>query len=124
MQCKKCGEDKPESEMAVYAGSVTETCKACRWKRGGGDTPKKSGAAVSSKKAKASEATAAADLTVVVAAGLGFSAVVDGESLVISQANSAREDDDDNITLSKTEAKVLFAQFAPWIGMQISEVAS
>jgi hypothetical protein len=44
--------------------------------------------------------------------GFGFRATVENDRLVIEQDDS--EGKTDNLVLSRTEAKVLFAQFAEW----------
>lgn len=45
--------------------------------------------------------------------GFGFRAAIEDDRLSIEQDDSAG--DTDNITLSRTEAKVLFAQFSEWV---------
>lgn len=53
-------------------------------------------------------------LAVSMAAGFGFDAVVDGDNVLrITQYNS--DGDADELVLSRTEAKVLFAQFHDWV---------
>lgn len=114
MKCKKCGEQKAPGEMAKYAGEPTDICKACRW---GKETPKAKPAADAppAEAAPAVPRNGAAQSEIVVEASLGFAAKIDGDSLVITQANASRENDDDNITLTRAEAKRLFDSFGEWI---------
>lgn len=124
--CKKCKCSKAKGEMSLWGGEISEICLDCRKKmkaeRGGGDSSKPTKAAKDAKPAPADE-PAATDDQLVVHAGLGFSAAIDGENLVVSQANPNREDDPDNLTLSKSEAYVLIKKFAPWAGVELKEVA-
>lgn len=111
--CKKCQQEKPKGEMAVYAGEVTETCMACRWPNRVVKAPATSGDALPA--VVPAPRLAIAPTEIVVEASLGFAAKVDGDNLVISQANHSRENDDDNITLTRSEARKLFDLFGEWI---------
>lgn len=114
MKCKKCGEEKTAAQMAKYAGEPTDICKACRW--GKGPAPSSKVEVVVTPPAPLPQVQPSTMPTeCVVHASLGFCARVDGDSLVISQANSSRENDDDNITLTRQEAKRLFDTFGEWI---------
>jgi hypothetical protein len=101
--CKKCDKDKNKAEMSLWGGGVSEVCLACReaMKR-----PRKADVsqAKPSSPAAASEDT---DLAIECLAGLGFSAALDGEQLVVVQGT-------DNLTLAKHEARQLFEKFAEW----------
>jgi hypothetical protein len=59
----------------------------------------------------------AGEVELEVQAGLGFRAALVDEQLVITQAGEPK---DDNVTLSKSEAYVLFAKFARWAGIALS----
>lgn len=123
--CKHCKCEKPNREMATWGGAVTETCLECKAVRKAGRAGAKNGVAP----APAPLPTIAPKQNghpaeIVVEASLGFAAKVDGESLVISQANSSRENDDDNITLTRSEAKVLFAKYSHWVGLDSTEAAA
>lgn len=115
--CKYCKCDKPNREMATWGGSVTETCLECKEarraaKKGGGvkvDPPALADAAP----AAAPASTDSLDLSV--EGSIGFTASVDEQGrLVVAQDNSSRAEDPDNITLTRAEAKTLFARFAKW----------
>lgn len=62
---------------------------------------------------KAAPVAVDGELALEVQAGLGFNAAIDGERLAIVQ-------DSDNVTLSKSEAYVLFAKFAEWAGFKVA----
>lgn len=111
--CKTCETEKPDDEMVVRRGNPIRLCKVClgnsiRGKRGGGNTSKKRRAAV---KRKASRKEAPPELTadeLEVLPGAGFkSFLTEDDRLQINQGA-------DNVVLSKTELKVLSAQYAPW----------
>lgn len=115
--CKRCHQAKPADEFGDDIRTETgkaRTCRAC--KKPGGGRSKGGGSAV--KKQKAAEAAPAAAVEALPAQridlepGFGMSAYVDGNRLVLEQANNAGSVE--NVTLSRTEAKVLFAQFAEW----------
>lgn len=41
IKCKHCGNEKPESEMAVRGGKPSKVCIECKETRGGGEPRKK-----------------------------------------------------------------------------------
>lgn len=72
---------------------------------------------------KVSSAAADHSNALTMAAGFGFeSDIVDGK-LQLVQRDSDGEPSTD-VTLSPTEAKVLFAKYASWAGLELSESAS
>ncbi|HSW34697.1 MAG TPA: hypothetical protein VLH36_13885 [Steroidobacteraceae bacterium] len=109
--CQRCGEAKGADDMVVRGGKPSKTCKACfsasfQKKSGGGK-------AVKAKKADPAPKPVKLDhLSLEIARGYGFRASAENEQLVIEQ------DDDQGqtatVVFSRTEAKVLFAQFAEW----------
>jgi hypothetical protein len=114
--CKVCKESKPIRDMRVWGTNPTETCQVCHdakkaAKNGSAATPPE--APKDSPRPEPRPINRVSE--VIVEASLGFAAKVDGENLVISQANSSRENDDDNVTLTRSEAKRLFDSFGEWI---------
>lgn len=109
--CKICKCEKPNREMASWGGTVTETCLECKAAKKAAKGAKEPAPDSAS---PAPSSPPADGLEIVVAASLGFAAKLDGESLVITQANHTRENDDDNISLTKVEAKALFAKYGDW----------
>lgn len=97
--------------MVVRGGKPSKTCKACFsasfQKKSGGGKP------VKTRKAEpAPEPVKISGLHLELARGYGFRASAESEQLVIEQ------DDDQGqtatVVFSRTEFKVLAAQFAPW----------
>ena len=82
---------------------------------GGGDPSKKRDPAVN----KATPAPLAADTGLTVQPGCGFSANLIDDDLVINQGNVNRPDQDDSVTLSKSEFYVLVRKYAPWAGIEL-----
>src|SRR4051812_1090763 len=118
--CKVCKGEKPNREMAMGGGGVTATGlegKAeKKAKRNGGAVKADPPASPSPTPPPApSLPRPTVPREISVAPSLGFTASVDGNSLVIAQANGSRENDDDNITLTREEAKALFDTFGEWI---------
>lgn len=114
--CKVCKSEKPTRAMRMWGGIATETCQDCY------DAKKGAKASGAVKPADAEQQPkppaprlAIAPTEIIVEASLGFAAKVDGDNLVISQANHSRENDDDNITLTRSEARKLFDLFGEWI---------
>lgn len=120
--CKVCKESKAVRDMRAWGTNVTETCQVCydaKKAAKNGAPPKSSEkapeAAASPPPAPAPRLIAVTEM--ICEASLGFTARIDGEQIVISQANGAREEltADDNITLTRAEAKKLFDAFGEWI---------
>jgi hypothetical protein len=109
MICKHCKNDKPKGEMATWGGKVTETCLDCK--------AEKKAARNGAKLPTPEVPRLPGPLIIEVAPSMGFTAQLEGDQLVIAQDNAKRADDPDNITLSKDEAKVLFAMFGGWAGV-------
>lgn len=112
--CKFCKAEKPNREMSTWGGSTTETCLECKEKRKADRKEVKSATP-----APASPAPSGIEgvLKIEFLPSLGFSASIDEDKLVITQANGSRENDDDNITLTKEEANGLFRLFGAWAGV-------
>ena len=116
--CRKCGnEGFAAAAMLMRKGKPSQVCREC-WtaSRNGGATVAKA-TKVQAKTAKSQPAAAPEPvkldgLSLELARGYGFRASAENGQLVIEQ------DADDGATatvvFSKTEAKVLFAQFAEW----------
>lgn len=119
--CKVCKASKAIREMRQWGGKDTETCQACydakKAHKGSGSAPAPEVPAASPAPAAPSDPPPrrAQASEIVVEASLGFAAKIEGDCIVISQANHTRENDDDNITLTRAEAKRLFESFGEWI---------
>jgi hypothetical protein len=113
--CKRCGEDKAADAMIVRAGKPSRLCRDCFAISFAGRGKAKSG--WGSVKAKAEKAPPPVRLNghaLEILAGYGFRARVEDDRLVIEQDDS--EGNTADLILSRTEAKVLFAQFGEWAG--------
>lgn len=107
VKCKKCKQDKPAAQMSKWGGKPSKVCLKCRE----GEKP-----AAEAEAPKVNGSDGAHPMLLSVAASIGFMAQVsDDGMLVISQANSSRPDDPDNVTLTRAEAKRLFDAFGVWI---------
>ncbi|MCU0973841.1 MAG: hypothetical protein MUF80_07805 [Burkholderiales bacterium] len=96
--CDVCGESKPDGAFRKFGRGRKKTCEACE-----------SGLAASD--GAVGDPPPVAELTLAVERGHGFRARAQDGQLIVEQ------DADDGcaiVVLSKTEAKVLFAQFAGW----------
>lgn len=118
--CKVCSESKAIRDMRMWGGKATETCQTCYdAKKAGKKAPAGERAEPDAPAPAPAPRPRPTNLVaeVIVEASLGFAAKVDGENLVISQANGSREDmhADDNVTLTRAEAKRLFDSFGEWI---------
>lgn len=117
--CQRCGETKDAGDMCVRGGKPSKTCKACF----SASFQKKSGGGKRVTKAKLEPVGVPGEhyglqpvklngLSLEIARGYGFRASAEDGQLVIEQ------DDDQGqtatVVFSRTEAKVLFAQFAEW----------
>jgi hypothetical protein len=114
--CKRCGESKPADQFGDDKRTETgkaRTCQACKKPRGGRPKGSGRGRAKSKRKAKASAPVAEHETpTLHLDAGFGLQAAIDGSTLVLKQPDSQGKVD--TIILSRTEVKVLFAQFGEW----------
>jgi hypothetical protein len=106
--CKVCKESKAIREMRQWGGLATETCQACY------DAKKAQKGTALIPAPSTEPARTPSPFVIEVAPTMGFSAQIEDNLLVISQTNAKREDDPDNITLSRNEAKVLFKLFGDW----------
>jgi hypothetical protein len=118
-RCTRCATTKAADDFGknrTNPDGLSYWCKACvrtaYLEKKGGKKPKAtSRAQKAAPPAPQPESTA---LAVSMAAGFGFDAVVDGDNVLrITQYNS--DGDADELVLSRTEAKVLFAQFHDWV---------
>lgn len=118
IKCKHCDIEKLESDMSIWNGKPSKVCLECKKthptgrgaaKVNGGGSPEKK------RPAAARKPRAAADLELALpAGGHGFTAVVTEEdTLLITQENDGAADD--NIVLTKHEARQLFDKFGEWI---------
>lgn len=115
--CKRCGESKPASEYGDDSRTETgkaRTCRACKKPISG--RPKGTGTVAKARQTRAlatiAEASPAPTLALELHPGFGVRAYVEDGRLVLEQG---RDDGAvDNVTLSRTEVKVLFAQFVEW----------
>ena len=96
--CKVCKESKAIRDMRMWGENVTETCLVCYEAKKAGKKTAPEGAppAAPSAPTAAPPKPAIAPTEIVIEASLGFRAVVDGDNLIITQANHTRENDDDN----------------------------
>lgn len=103
--CKTCGERKPAEDMIKRAGKPSSLCRACF------------AATLKGKKKPKATVTAAPALALDLERGYGLRASVENGILAIEQdqENDAGELQTTTLVLSRTEAKVLFAQFAEWV---------
>lgn len=132
LTCKKCNAEKPEDQMKVRGGKPSKVCIECddaakaereRLKKILRDAreesirtrkKRKKSASVATTKAKAKRVVAVEPNEVRIMPGLGVHAfITEDERLQISQKNDNAPND--NIVLSRTEAKVIFAQFHDWV---------
>jgi hypothetical protein len=121
--CKVCKESKAIRDMRQWGDKPTETCQDChdakKAQKKNGDAPGADPVAPTERVAEPAAAPtpprSPAPTEIIVEASLGFAAKIDGDCIVISQANGNRENDDDNITLTRAEAKRLFESFGEWI---------
>lgn len=118
-RCSKCQSTKPVSEFNGNKSApdgFSYWCRPCA--KAAYDERRNGSKAKATRKAPKAAAPAAkpepaAALAVTMAPGFGFEAAVDENGVLrISQPN---EEGADEIVLSRTEAKVLFAQFHDWV---------
>lgn len=106
--CRICKGDKSKAEMALWGGKVSEVCLVCKAAK----KAQRQGVVIEH---VPDAPRLPAPLVIQVAPTMGFTAQIDENNLVITQANGSRENDDDNITLSRDEAKALFKLFGEWV---------
>lgn len=124
-RCTRCESTKPVSVFGKNKSTpdgFSYWCKDCvraayREKNG---TPKaKTKSKVTPAKSQANKAAepaaVAPDLTVRMLPGLGFEAELDADDNVLRVRQANSEGGADELVLSRTEAKVLFAQFHDWV---------
>ena len=100
--CDTCEQSKPDAAFRPKGRGRSKTCQACEEGSGesGNATP---------------EATVTIENPLEVLPGFGFRASIENDRLAVEQD---RDDGaTDNVVLSRTEAKVLFAQYAEWAGL-------
>ncbi len=116
-ECQRCGEAKAAGDMVTRNGKPSRTCVECfRASFKGGKAKTASAPKARKAAAEAPEPVTIAGPRLEVLPGFGFRSSVESEMLVIEQ--DAGEGDDrrtDSISLSRTEARVLFAQFHDWV---------
>jgi hypothetical protein len=132
INCKTCGEDKPEDQMVVRRGKAVRLCRVCLGNSirkkpkgsaetgGGGTTTRKKRKSPVRRKASI-EAQPAGETNgqLEMLPGFGFKAYfTDDDRLCVDQVSGEKTD---NLTFSKTEFKVLAAQFAEWAGFTIAK---
>lgn len=120
--CRKCGnEGLAAAAMLMRKGKPSQVCREC-WtasRNGGGATVAKA-TKVQAKTANAQPPAAPEPvkldgMSLEIARGWGFRARSDADQLVIEQ--DAEDGATATVVFSKTEAKVLFAQFGTWAGL-------
>ena len=117
MNCKSCGQDKPEAEMFVRSGKPIRTCKKCKAEqcRIGITTRAKTMRSVEisrSMEVGGSAPPAGAYPVLDLLPGWGVNAAIDDGRLVLKQADA--EGNTDEISLSQSEARAVFATFKAW----------
>lgn len=93
--CETCSELKPLSEYRRAGRGHARSCLAC-------EEPE-----------PAAEPVQATPDKLTMAPGFGFTGWIEDGVLRISQTNT--DGSEDHLALSRTEAKVLFAQFQAWV---------
>lgn len=122
MNCKSCGNDKPEAEMFVRSGKPIRTCKECKAKQFelGITTRAKAVRSVAISEAVQADVPALdpsappaiAYPVLEILPGWGVNAAIDDGRLVLKQEDA--EGNLDEIALSRSEARTLFAHFRTW----------
>jgi hypothetical protein len=118
MNCKSCGKDKPVEEMYVRNGKPIRTCLVCRQDhiRAIGAARAKTMQSIKISRAVKVQSAAlpspAIDYPVLeLLPGWGVNAAIEEGRLVLRQDGEARTDE---ISLSRSEARTLFAHFSTW----------
>jgi len=119
MNCKSCERDKPEAEMFTRKGKAIRTCRECKAEqlKRGITTRAKTMRPVQISRSVAVEipalpAPALAYPVLELLPGWGVNAALDDGRLVLKQSDS--EGNTDEISLSQSEARTLFAHFSTW----------
>lgn len=100
--CKGCGKTKPLDQFGRHNRSSDKHKANCLVCTGEADPVADEGEPIVSSGARLE-----------ILPGFGFRASIDDDRLSIEQDDS--NGNTDNISLSRTEAKVLFAQFSDWV---------
>lgn len=122
-ECKRCGESKAPEDMLQRRGKPSKVCLEC-WgasRRKGGKKSKRAKTPrrvrsleeVVERRANGNGQPKPVELgkSLEVLPGYGFRAAIEDDRLAIEQDSGERTD---NVTLSKAEARALFAQFGEW----------
>lgn len=125
--CQRCNKPKSAAEMVVRAGKPSKTCAECfreaMAERGGRKRKSVDTVAPKPRKSRSDEQTPAPEPVTIIgpalemAPGFGFRASVEDERLSVEQDDS--EGKTDNVVLSRTELRVLIAEFASWAGLNV-----
>jgi hypothetical protein len=94
--CDTCHEAAPLQAFQKMGRGYRTTCEACR-----------------AAPAEPAPEPAQEPDPITMAPGFGFNAGIENGNLVVRQLDT--EGNTDTVVLSRTEAKVLFAQFQPWV---------
>lgn len=114
VKCKHCKVEKPESDMALWAGKPSMVCLECKPKHptGAGARPASANGAAQ-KKAKRAKAETPELVLSIPAGGFGVDAQITEEGLLqLTQGNDGA--DPDNVCLTKREVRELFNTFGEW----------
>jgi len=102
--CESCNVEKADSHFRKFGRGLRKSCKACE--------ARAEGEAVLSAASEDAPAPIRLDgVRLEIARGYGLRAAAESDQLVLEQD---ADDGTATIVLSKTEAKVLFAQFIEW----------
>jgi hypothetical protein len=119
MKCNTCKLDKDEGEMYVRAGKVIRTCRSCRQAQVDKATSSRARTMQSVKISRPVKAQASSPPAPTIGhpvlellPGWGVNASIDEERLVLKQSDA--EGNVDEIALSRSETRALFAHFATW----------
>ncbi len=104
--CLQCGRSVSTDEMARYpSGRMKKICLACDCGRAG-----RKGTAVAARPKTLADLSLVATVPkLAIAAGYGVEARIERDVLCLQQG-------DDNVNLSREEARQLFRAFADWVG--------
>ena len=102
--CELCNVERADNDFRKFGRGRRKVCLMCE------NAVAQEGETIADTLPTPVEITAALE----VMPGFGFRATVENDRLVIEQDDA--EGKTDNLVLSRTEAKVLFAQFGEWAG--------